>query len=107
MRGRSDKIQRNCFLKKYENCDCAVLRVEASLHVAYKVGNEREPKERNQMKPEQVVELIDKLVSERLKLHMVQTSKSFGENPVKQSLTVDLEKKIVQIKTNLVEALRA
>ena len=107
MRGRRDKIQRNCFLRKYENCGCAVPGVEASLHVAHKVGDERESKERNQMKPEQVVELIDKLMAERLKLHMVQTSKSFGENPVKQSLTVDLEKKIVQIKANLVEALRA
>ena len=59
------------------------------------------------MKPEQVVELIDKLVSERLRLHVLQTSKSIGANLDKRVLTVDVEKKIALIKSSLLEALMA
>ena len=57
------------------------------------------------MKPEQVVELVDKLIEERLRLHMVQTSKSIGANLDKRTLTIGMEKKIALIKASLTEAL--
>jgi hypothetical protein len=59
------------------------------------------------MKTEQVVDLVDKLIAERLRLHMVQTSKSIGANLDKRALTVDMEKIIAAIKANLTEALIA
>ena len=58
------------------------------------------------MKSEQIVELIDRLIAERLKLHLVKTSKSIGENLDKRVFVVDFEKKIAQIKAHLAEVLR-
>jgi len=58
------------------------------------------------MKPEQIAELMDKLIVERLRLHLLKTSKSIGENLDKRAFVADFEKKIAQIKANLAEALR-
>jgi hypothetical protein len=72
----------------------------------YRQAGSNQPK-RNQMKPEQIAGLIDQLIVERLRLHLLGTSKSIGESLDKRELAMDFEKKIVQIKANLAEALRA
>ena len=59
------------------------------------------------MKAEQIVELIDKLIAERLRLHLLHTSKSIGKNLDKRPFVVDFENKITQIKASLAEALKA
>jgi hypothetical protein len=58
------------------------------------------------MKPEQIVELIDKLIAERLRLHLLETSKSIASNLDKRAFVADFEKKIARIKTNLADVLR-
>jgi len=59
------------------------------------------------MKPEQIAELIDKLIAERLRLYQLETSKSIAENLDRRGIVADFEKKIDQIKAKLAEALRA
>ncbi|MBI3853069.1 MAG: hypothetical protein HY298_22695 [Verrucomicrobia bacterium] len=58
------------------------------------------------MKPEQIAELIDKLIAERLKLHLLTTSRALGENLDKRTMVLSFEQKIAQIKASLADALR-
>ena len=58
------------------------------------------------MKPEQIAELIDKLIAERLKLHLLNTSRSLGENLDKRTMVLNLEQRITQLKASLADALR-
>ena len=105
MRWRRDKIQRNCFEEKTDR-ELAQVKVEANRRIAHKSWSDDEPSQRNQMKPEQIAELIDKLIAERLKLHLLTTSRSLGENLDKRTMVLNFEQKIAQIKASLADALR-
>ena len=56
-------------------------------------------------KTQHFVELIDSLIAERLRLHLVLTSKTIGAAINKRSLVADLEKNIAEIKASLMKTL--
>ena len=57
------------------------------------------------MKPEQVAELLEKLIDEKLKLATILNSKTLGQN--KMLFLDDCRKQIGQLKLALVAALKA
>ena len=58
----------------------------------------------NFMKPEQVADLIEKLIDEKMKLATIMNSKTLGPN--KAMFLDDCHKKIGQVKAALLEALK-
>lgn len=58
------------------------------------------------MKPEQVADVIDKLIDERTKLNAIANVKTLTGD-LKKSLNEECRKKIAQLKAELIEALKA